>query len=150
MNRQIAAMTHAAITADFNQPLDVQLLFAAQVALHHEVFGNIVTQSRDFGIRQILDAGIGVDFGLCQNLAQAGQANPVEIGQPDFDALVAGRSMPSIRAIVIYPCRCLCLGFSQMTYSLPLRLTILHLAQRLRMDGETLISAFLLTTDTLP
>jgi hypothetical protein len=35
-----------------------------------------------------------------------------------------------------------------MTYNLPLRLTTLHFAQRLRMEGATFMSAFLLTNDT--
>ena len=34
-----------------------------------------------------------------------------------------------------------------MIYTLPLRLTILHLAQRFRIDGETFISTFLLAND---
>ena len=33
-----------------------------------------------------------------------------------------------------------------MTYNLPLRRTILHLAQRFRMDGETFMISNLLTT----
>jgi hypothetical protein len=36
-----------------------------------------------------------------------------------------------------------------MIYNLPLRLTTLHFAQRLRMEGATFMSAFLLTYDTL-
>lgn len=36
-----------------------------------------------------------------------------------------------------------------MMNNLPLRLTTLHFAQRLRMDGETFISAFPLQFDTL-
>lgn len=35
-----------------------------------------------------------------------------------------------------------------MIYNLPLRFTTLHFAQRLRMEGATFISAFLLTDDT--
>jgi hypothetical protein len=40
----------------------------------------------------------------------------------------------------------LCLGFSQITYNLPLRRTTLHLAQRFRMDGETFMISNLLTS----
>ena len=36
-----------------------------------------------------------------------------------------------------YPCLCLCLGFSQITYILPLRLTILHFGQRRLTEGVT-------------
>jgi len=34
-----------------------------------------------------------------------------------------------------------------MIYTLPLRLTILHLAQRFRIDGETFMSTFLLANN---
>ena len=36
-----------------------------------------------------------------------------------------------------YPCRCLCLGFSQITRTTPRRLTILHFSQRRFTDGLT-------------
>ena len=41
---------------------------------------------------------------------------------------------------VAYPCLCLCLGFSQITYIVPLRLTILHFGQRRLTDGVTFMS----------
>jgi hypothetical protein len=43
----------------------------------------------------------------------------------------------------------LCFGFSQIIKTLPLRLTILHLAQRFRIDGETFIQQFSLLTTIL-
>ena len=39
----------------------------------------------------------------------------------------------------IYPCRCLCLGFSQMTRITPFRFTILHLSQIFLTDALTFI-----------
>jgi len=44
-----------------------------------------------------------------------------------------------MRAMVVYPCRCLCFGLSQMTYTLPERWTILHFGQRLRTEDDTFI-----------
>jgi hypothetical protein len=51
---------------------------------------------------------------------------------------------PQARSGQSYPCLCLCLGFSQITYSTPLRLTILHFEQR------RLIDAFTFTSTTSP
>jgi hypothetical protein len=44
---------------------------------------------------------------------------------------------PQSHQLGLYPCLCLCLGFSQITYIVPLRLTILHFGQRRLTDGVT-------------
>ena len=44
-----------------------------------------------------------------------------------------------------YPCLCLCLGFSQITYITPLRLTILHFEQRRLTDAFTFMAITSLT-----
>src|SRR5678816_797375 len=54
--------------------------------------------------------------------------------------LVLGRSTPAIRAIVSYPCRCLCFWFEQITRTTPRRRTILHLSQIRFTDALTFIS----------
>ena len=38
-----------------------------------------------------------------------------------------------------YPCRCLCLGFSQITRTTPLRFRILHLVHIFRTEDRTFI-----------
>src|SRR3972149_2464423 len=43
-----------------------------------------------------------------------------------------------------YPCLCLWRGFSQITYTFPRRLTILHFGQRLRTEDVTFIGYELL------
>src|SRR5699024_485401 len=58
--------------------------------------------------------------------------------------LSLGISIPAIRAIryftsKVYPCFCLCLGFSQMTITLPLRVIILHFSQIGFTDALTFI-----------
>src|SRR5271167_4395821 len=51
--------------------------------------------------------------------------------------LLRGRSTPAIRAIVAYPCRCLCLAFSQITRTTPWRRITLHLSQIFLTDALT-------------
>src|SRR4030095_15571924 len=54
--------------------------------------------------------------------------------------LVRGRSTPAIRAMsVLYPCRCLCFWFEQITRTTPRRRTILHLSQIRFTDARTFI-----------
>jgi hypothetical protein len=58
--------------------------------------------------------------------------------------LLRGKSIPDILANSFppgYPCRCLCLGFSQITRTTLLRRMILHLAQIFFTEGLTFISA---------
>jgi hypothetical protein len=40
---------------------------------------------------------------------------------------------------ILYPCRCLCLGFSQITRTTPFRFTILHLSQIFLTEALTFI-----------
>jgi hypothetical protein len=89
MNRQVAAMAHATIATNFDQALDIQLLFTAEVAFYLEVLGNVFAQRSNFGLSQILDTSIRINFGLSQNCLRASQAYPKEIGQANFDTLIA-------------------------------------------------------------
>ena len=60
-----------------------------QVALSGEVSLDVVTKLGEFIFRKIVYAGIGVNTGFCEDLLGGGEANAVDIGQADFNALVA-------------------------------------------------------------
>src|SRR6188474_3861448 len=79
-----------------------------------------------------------------QNFLRACWTNPIQIGQANFHPLIAGQidTFNSCHSSH-HPCRCLCFGFSQITNTMPLRRTILHLAQRFRIDGETFMTTLL-------
>src|SRR5437764_5542724 len=53
--------------------------------------------------------------------------------------LRAGKSTPAIRAIIPYPCRCLCFGLVQMTRTTPWRWITLHLSHNFLTDALTFI-----------
>ena len=84
-------MTHAAIAADFTQPLDVHSGLPAQVAFDDIVMLDGITQLGFLFLGQVLDADIGVDTGHFQNLGCTGGADAIDIGQSNFDPLVAGK-----------------------------------------------------------
>ena len=50
-----------------------------------------ITQQALLLLGQILDPGIGVDTGGLQNLGGAAGSNAVDIGQSNFDPLIAGK-----------------------------------------------------------
>src|SRR5438128_6662453 len=58
-----------------------------------------------------------------------------------FTCCCRGRSTPAIRAMLLldYPCRCLCLEFSQITRTTPLRWMTLQLSQIFFTDARTFI-----------
>ena len=80
-------MTQAAIAADLVQALDVQCGLAAQVALD-DISVDSVTELLLVSIGQILNAGVGVDTSLLQNVHSALAADTIDISQADFNALI--------------------------------------------------------------
>ena len=84
-------MTGAAIAADLAQTLDVERGLAAQVALDHVAVVDGFTQLGLFRVGQILDAGVGVNACLRQNVLSALSANAVDVSQTDFDSLILGQ-----------------------------------------------------------
>src|SRR3972149_6531794 len=81
--RQVAPVAQAAVAADVNQPLDVHLDLAAQVALHHVVLADVVAQRGDLRLGQIFYPGVGIDPRRGNRLPGTGIAHPVDVGQPD-------------------------------------------------------------------
>ena len=85
------AVANAAVAADLGQPLDIQGNLTAQVAFHHVALVDGFTKLGFVGLGQILDAGVGVDPSLRQDVLGALSANTVDIGQTDFDSLILGQ-----------------------------------------------------------
>ena len=84
-------MADAAVAADLGQALDIQGHGAAQVALHHIAMVNGLTQLGLICLGQILDAGVGVDPSLRQNILGALSANAIDVSQTDLDSLILGQ-----------------------------------------------------------
>ena len=82
-------MTQATVATDFHEALNILRYFAVQVALSGEVSLDVVTKLGKFIFRKIVYAGIGVNTGFCEDLLGGGEANAVDIGQADLNALVA-------------------------------------------------------------
>ena len=82
-------MTQASVATDLHEALHVLLNIATQVALDVEVLLDVVAQLDELLLGQIVGAGVGVDTGVGQNLLRGGQADAVNVGQGDLDALIA-------------------------------------------------------------
>ena len=87
--RQTHAMATATQTADVLESLKGHALFPTEITFQCEGFSSSA-QLLDISIAEILDPNIGTDTGLSQNLLRPGQTDPVDIGQGNFDPLVAG------------------------------------------------------------
>ena len=83
-------MTDATVAADFDQALDVQGDVSAKVAFHNVMMVDVFTQLGSVFLGQVLDADVGVDAGCSENVRRGFAADPVNIGQADFDALFSG------------------------------------------------------------
>ncbi|CAB4540130.1 unannotated protein [freshwater metagenome] len=90
MNGQTTTVSDSLVRAQFHLASNVGLHLTAQVTFDLEVGVDVVTQSNQLLVREVLDADVLVDFGLVENLNRTGAANAVNVGECDFHALVAG------------------------------------------------------------
>src|SRR5918995_2057075 len=88
-DRQAAAVTQTPIATEIHQPLDVHRDIAPQVALDAVVAVDGLAQAADVGIGQLVDPPAELDPDRRQDLARAGRANAVDIGQGNPDRLAA-------------------------------------------------------------
>jgi hypothetical protein len=85
---QVAAVTQAAVAANFNQPFDAHLNLTTKITFDFEVLGDIFTKKREIGFRDVFNTNIRIDFGIRQNPFGTGGADTVNVGQTGFDAFV--------------------------------------------------------------
>src|SRR5262249_11355766 len=88
-DREVAAVPEAAPAADLHQPLDVHRDFLAQVAFDPALLLDDAADLPDVVFRQVLDADVRADARRDQDVVRPLPADPVDVGQPDFDALRA-------------------------------------------------------------
>jgi hypothetical protein len=78
----------AAVGADLGEALDRLLPVTAEVTLDLEVRVDVVAELRDLFVRQVLDLRVRVEAELRGDLARGRLADPVDVGQPDLEALL--------------------------------------------------------------
>lgn len=86
---QISAMAHSPIAANFYQPLDVHLNFAAEITFDLECLGNIIAQEGYIVLAQVFHPNIRIDPGLFDDVSGSRGANPIDVLQPNFNPFVA-------------------------------------------------------------
>src|SRR5205814_8606131 len=106
-DRQSAAMSHAAIAADFHQPLDVHRDFLAQIALHAPLFFDDAADLAHVLLGQILHAHVGAHARAGEDPVRADPPDPVDVGQTDLHPLGAWEIDAGNSSHVSYPSRTL-------------------------------------------
>ena len=88
---QAATMTQTAIAADLHQALHVLRNLAMQVTFDLEVLLDVIAQLREVFLGKVLHANVGIDAGSGDDLFGRSEANAVNEGQGDLNALIAGK-----------------------------------------------------------
>src|SRR5688572_14542264 len=86
-HRQVAAMTQAAVAADFHQPLDVHGDLLAEIALHAADLFEHPADLADVVFGQILDADVRADARRGQDVVRPLAPDAVDIREADLDPL---------------------------------------------------------------
>ncbi len=81
-------MANAAVGADLGEPLDGLLPVAAQVPLDLELGVDVVAELGDLFVGEVLDLRVRIEAELGGDLARRRLADPVDVGQPDLEALL--------------------------------------------------------------
>src|SRR5579871_6711348 len=87
-NRQIAAMTNAAISLDFNQAANVHLDLFAEIAFDAAFLLDLIAEAVDFVFGEVANLFGGVDVGLFGELTRALLSDAVDRGKPDPQSLL--------------------------------------------------------------
>src|SRR5690606_26888234 len=87
--RESAAMANAAIASDFRETLDIQGDFATKIAFYLLRLVDRFANAAEFVFRQIAHARIRINAGRLQQLLGSRLADPEDVRQGDYHALVA-------------------------------------------------------------
>ena len=90
-DRQVAAVTEAAIGTDFDEPLDAHLDFLAQIAFHQSLALDDLTDAIDLVLAQVLDLLHRVHIRLVKDASGARLPNAVNVSQRHKRPLVTGK-----------------------------------------------------------
>jgi hypothetical protein len=78
----------AAVCADLGEALDRLLPVATQISLDLELRVDVVAELRDLFVGEVLDLRVRAEAELGRDLACGRLADPVDVGQPDLEALL--------------------------------------------------------------
>jgi hypothetical protein len=96
----------ATVRADVHESLDVHRDFSAESSLYAEVLLDRLTEAIGVRVIEIANALFGIDASLLENALRGRAANSEDVGQPDFQLLLAWkihacRYVPFISALTL-------------------------------------------------
>src|SRR5581483_5591766 len=135
-------MPQSPVRTHFDVALDIHRDFLTQVALDSAFLFQDLADAVDFVFAQIANLLIEINAGPVQQRPRTRAADAINVSEADLGSLL-GRQIHSGDTCHIYPCLCLCFGFTQMTRTTPSRWITLHLSQNFFTDARTfMISRF--------
>src|SRR5215210_4333642 len=84
-------MTHTTIRTNFNQALDAQLNFAAQITLDFISFADKLADCSNISLREVLDPDVRIDLRVRQDFLRASGPDTIQIGQANFNPFITGQ-----------------------------------------------------------
>src|SRR6266566_6678804 len=88
-HREVTAMAHTAIAANFNEPLDVHIDFATQVTFDLIFTIDELAQAVDLFFCQVPHPGVRVNARALQDFTARSEADPKNVRQRNLHAFVA-------------------------------------------------------------
>src|SRR6202043_675415 len=89
-DRQAAAVAQPTVGPDLHQALDIERDLAAKLAFNLGFLVENVAEAADLLVVEVLDAHVRIDVGDRQDAARGVRTHPEDVGERDFDALLAG------------------------------------------------------------
>jgi hypothetical protein len=83
-------MAQTAVTADFHQPLDVEVDLTAEISFNDKVTVDVLADSSNFFFREITHPSLRLNTDRLRHLGSTSPANAVDIGQRDLNLLLGG------------------------------------------------------------
>src|SRR3989304_532286 len=96
-------MPQPAVAADFDKPLDIEVDFLAELALHGVFFFHDLTKAVHLFVVQVTHLGLGIDVGFVQYLQTVARSDTVKVLDGNPNVLFSWYVNPSDTRHIVPP-----------------------------------------------
>ena len=90
-NGQASSVAQSSVAPDVHEHLDVLIHFASQIALDLVLSLDYLAKLDNFGLAEMVGLGASVDTSAATDLEGLRAPDPVDVGERNFDSLLAGQ-----------------------------------------------------------